>query len=271
MLKLNGHIVEWTVFPDQTIQVWKLPDDQVRRAQMGANFIQLDFEDHSEIMALWQLVFLLRTICTAGLDITLYMPYLPYARQDKDVSNDETFGLFAFANILNVLNFRNVVVDDVHSDTAKKLICSLQNISPEKRIKEVIKTLNVRHVMFPDAGAYTRYKNMLPDNTWTYTGKKIRNGTTGEILAYKFEGNKPLPGSDVLIVDDICDGGRTFIEAARLIHGCNVHLYVTHGLFTKGLTVLRDAGIRRIFTMHGEAGPFDHLPQGQDTSGNNEL
>jgi ribose-phosphate pyrophosphokinase len=64
-----------------------------------------------------------------------------------------------------------------------------------------------------------------------------------------------LKNKSVLIVDDICDGGRTFIEAAKLLYieGVNnVYLYVTHGLFTKGIQILYDAGIKRIFTYKGE-------------------
>jgi len=57
-------------------------------------------------------------------------------------------------------------------------------------------------------------------------------------------------------VDDICDGGRTFIESAGLLREAypeaDIHLYVSHGIFSKGTDVLFDAGIKTIHTIKGE-------------------
>ena len=60
----------------------------------------------------------------------------------------------------------------------------------------------------------------------------------------------------MLIVDDICDGGKTFELLAEQLYSNGaeeVNLFVTHGLFTKGLRPLKNAGIKRIFTNKGEA------------------
>jgi ribose-phosphate pyrophosphokinase len=45
------------------------------------------------------------------------------------------------------------------------------------------------------------------------------------------------------IVDDICDGGRTFIELSKELkkRNCgNVYLIISHGIFSKGIDVLRE-------------------------------
>ena len=58
-------------------------------------------------------------------------------------------------------------------------------------------------------------------------------------------------GRDCLIMDDICDGGGTFVLLAEYLlrHGAaSVGLAVTHGIFTKGIDILFDAGISRIYT-----------------------
>lgn len=65
----------------------------------------------------------------------------------------------------------------------------------------------------------------------------------------------------ICIVDDICDGGRTFIEAAKLLQRLEpkeIHLYVSHGIFSKGLKVLTEAGISKIFTHKGEVNLKEH-------------
>ena len=46
----------------------------------------------------------------------------------------------------------------------------------------------------------------------------------------------------VVILDDICDGGGTFIALAQVLRERTrqpLYLYVTHGLFTKGLAPLQ--------------------------------
>jgi ribose-phosphate pyrophosphokinase len=53
-----------------------------------------------------------------------------------------------------------------------------------------------------------------------------------------------------LIVDDICDGGRTFIELAKVLRPLtngSIFLYVTHGIFSQGLDVFKGV-IDHIYT-----------------------
>lgn len=59
-----------------------------------------------------------------------------------------------------------------------------------------------------------------------------------------------LSGKTAVITDDICDGGATFIGIAEELKKLNcqhVVLYVTHGIFSKGLAVF-DGKVDRIFT-----------------------
>jgi len=48
---------------------------------------------------------------------------------------------------------------------------------------------------------------------------------------------------DVIIIDDICDGGATFINIAKILTGYKefkgkIYLIVTHGIFSKGFAEL---------------------------------
>ena len=69
---------------------------------------------------------------------------------------------------------------------------------------------------------------------------KKRNVKNGKLEGFKvYEDN--LSGKDCLIVDDICDGGGTFIGLAEELKKKNAgHLYlaVSHGIFNKGVDVL---------------------------------
>lgn len=67
---------------------------------------------------------------------------------------------------------------------------------------------------------------------------------------------KTLNDKNILIVDDICDGGATFMLLTKDLYkrgAKSINLFVTHGIFSKGLKPLKEAGINRIFTAKGEA------------------
>lgn len=243
MIKLNGKEIIPTIFPDKTSQCWKfnLPPFKA--------IIEWDFESEAEFMHLCQIMTLLDKDTKLPLR-KLILPYLPYARQDKEVSTESTFALTTFIKLINSLNFDEVVVFDPHSDK----VLDIKNIKVIHPIKEIYMTLgSIRpdFVIYPDAGAMKRYSQLI-DYNYNYV-KKERNQLTGEItkLEYDFD----VFNKSVLIVDDICDGGRTFITIAEALQYKGVkeiNLYISHGIFSKGIEVLKQSGIKRIFTRNGE-------------------
>jgi len=53
--------------------------------------------------------------------------------------------------------------------------------------------------------------------------------------------SEDLKGQDCLVVDDICDGGATFLRLALALKAKNagrLYLAVSHGIFSKGLDQL---------------------------------
>ncbi len=239
MIKLNGHLVTPTLFPDGTSQVWKLPEAWFKYLD-DENQVEWIFENEAELIHVCQLGDLLKG------SAQLYMPFLPYGRQDKKVSNETTFALDTFLTIIDIF-YPVIQTLDAHS---KSSICD--SIYPAKEIKFAIESTGCTSVCFPDKGAKARYnvelRNIILD--------KVRDQSTGEITGLAIaEGTKHAKGANILIIDDICDGGRTFIEAAKLLYkweAKEVNLYTTHGLYTKGLDCLREAGIKRIFNYKGE-------------------
>lgn len=245
MIKVNGHTITPTIFPDKTSQVWKLPDDWVCIAD---NIITWEFENEAEFLHLAQLNDLIQA--TTGSNSILDLPYLPYARQDKEISNKSTFALRTFADLLNTLKFKEVRVKDPHNvELSKSLIKNLQEFMPD-----VIPLLVELHAapVYPDSGAAKRYGA----DSKSICCEKVREPLTGKIEGLTVTGTvEPRP---YLIIDDICDGGRTFIEVAKKLYeagATEVHLYISHGIFSKGLEPLREAGIKRIFTYKGEVLP----------------
>ena len=252
MITINDYAVNVTFFPDGTSQVWKLDLELFRRKKF---FIKWVFDSEAEIMVLQQLVDLVRnSTLLKEPSIELYMPFLPYGRQDKEVTNSSTFALHSFAKIINGMELTTIRSLDTHSSVAGDLINNFENITPHLEIESVALRVKPDVMVFPDAGAVTRDYNkflQLP----TATGTKTRDPATGYISNYEVTSDVDLPGKCVLVIDDLCDGGMTFILLAKKLKslGCkSIILYTTHGLYTKGIQVLFDAGIDRIFSHEGE-------------------
>lgn len=252
MIYLNGNPLPTTLFPDNTSQIWKLPEHILEPASWV--HIVWDFSHEGEFMQLAQLKMLLD-----GYEVrsTLRLKYLPYGRQDKLISNETTFALRTFAFMLNKLDFEEIIIMDPHSMVATDLIKHSKAKFPIKELLSSILISESDLICYPDEGAlkkYTAITEMPYANFPFIHGEKTREQSSGKILSYRVKGNPK--DSKVMVVDDICDGGATFVILAKALYESGareVNLFVTHGIFSKGLRPLFDSGIKRIFTKDGEA------------------
>lgn len=168
---------------------------------------------------------------------TLILPYLPYSRADRRFVDGDGFGLKFFGKFIDSLCYDRVVTLDVHSSKARNYIANLITISPIEIIKSVYEQLpRGTKILLPDEGA-KRYELEKYFKDVFYCQKK-RNPKTGEILGIELPSGVFQPSDNILIVDDICDGGRTFTEIAKKMSNVTLYLYVTHGVFSKGFLEL---------------------------------
>jgi ribose-phosphate pyrophosphokinase len=243
------HVVKPTIFPDGTSQVWKLPEEVTNSLNIKVTW---NFESEVELMHLASLKTLLSGHCH------LHVPYLPYARQDKDISNKATFNLHTFAKLLNTLGFNLVTSVDVHNQMVDRWdktffpIKNFKNIEVIEIIRKSLEFIQTDALIYPDLGAFHRY-NYLFENKKVLC-EKTRNQLTGEITGHRIvdsNGVELKTAKRVMIIDDICDGGATFISIAKMLKEFNselfIDLYVTHGIFSKGKQILHDAGIQNIY------------------------
>lgn len=252
MIKLivNGVSIEFTttIFPDGTSQVWKIKDfpadfdehhDEVK--------ILWQFENEAELFHVCQLSHLLEKEYQLE-DQVLVVPYLPYGRQDKQVSNSTSFALHTFTDILYHANISRIETFDAHSSVQTGTY--IESTSPNEFHHSIF---DHDVVCFPDKGALTRYSRAFEGVPMIYC-EKIRNQLNGEItgLEVKNPSGVDLNGLKILIIDDICDGGMTFIKVAEALKASTtpqtIDLAVSHGLFSKGKQCLYDAGINTIYT-----------------------
>lgn len=188
--------------------------------------------------------------------IKALIPYFPYARQDRVCAKGESLSLSIMASLINSQDYAVVEVWDAHSDVSLAMLNNVINVHQSSFLHLVPKDNVV--LVSPDAGAIKKTSEAakaygLP----MVIASKIRDVNTGEITGTEVH-SEHIGDKDFLIVDDLCDGGKTFVELAKKLEPLTngkIKLYVTHGIFSKGLDVLVDAGISDIYTVN----PFPNV------------
>jgi ribose-phosphate pyrophosphokinase len=188
--------------------------------------------------------------------VTVLMAYTPYQQMDRRITEGESFTLKVFAEQLKAAGINKIVCFDLHSDTIQGMLDHVEAITNHDYIEQVVEHINDPALLLlcPDAGASKKISKLaasLASNKFSGVVKadKVRNTRTGEIEGTEVYGTD-LAGKDFLIVDDICVGGRTFIEIAKKLREANcgkIYLAVSHGVFSKGTEVLK-SHFDKVFT-----------------------
>ena len=197
---------------------------------------------------------------------SIFLAYLPYARADRRFVEGDCHGKNTFLRMIaRQFPFQTIYTLDIHSLTNLEdewftQDLDIRNVSAAPILEDVLETtryiyrdVGLINILFPDEGAATRYTSddyeFLNDKTKYVISycTKDRDQVTGKLNGFNVpEIDKSLP---TLVVDDLCDGGGTFLGiASKLQMDRNLlSLYVTHGLFSKGLGQLGEA-FSKIYT-----------------------
>ena len=185
-------------------------------------------------------------------ELVLY--YTPFSRQDRVVNLGEALSIKVFGNLINTCKFNRVLTFDNHSSVSDAVINNCFEVS-QKTMFDLIFPQGGSNDYFisPDAGANKKTFAIASEfGLEMIQADKKRDLKTGEIKGTVVHAStEDLSGTGVIIVDDICDGGRTVIEIAKILKKKGVReisCFFTHGIFSKGLDVLFDADIDHIYT-----------------------
>lgn len=168
-----------------------------------------------------------------GLETIAVIPYLPGARQDRG----RPLGAKVYADFINSMRLDRVICFDPHSDVMPALLdrCTVVHLHDLVRW---VTFPSVVGVIAPDVGARKRAEGVASVlKVPLYQATKHRDFSTGKLSGFACE---PLPDKGtLLVVDDICDGGGTFVGLADAIDRGQLALWVSHGIFSKGTFDLR--------------------------------
>ncbi len=211
-----------------------------------------------------------KSLRNLGVDeIHLYAPYFLGSRSDikfEDGSNNYLKDVIC--PIINSLKFESVTVLDPHSIALENCITNFKKIDNLELVKwalndskvgifpkeieyyayvdekKIFETTDNFILISPDAGANKKIYKIAEQIGYIggiITCAKIRD-VNGKITHTDVPIQGDVKDKPFVVIDDICDGGKTFTEIANRIRKLypdnKIYLIVTHGIFSKGFTDL---------------------------------
>lgn len=219
-------------------------------------------QNSEQLMAMFLATDALRRVYPyANIDLTI--PYFPYARQDRVCNAGEALSVKVMATLINSMNYASVTVVDPHSPVLVAALDKVFVVDQIRAFRGIKQDWHNYTIVAPDAGAAKKteeFAKAVGAKDVLYFSKS-RELSTGRITGMKMLNPEILNGQNkLLVLDDICDGGRTFVELyqyfdseGRFINYESIELAVTHGIFSKGIQVLT-AVYNHVYTT-------DSLPQ----------
>lgn len=192
--------------------------------------------------------------------VSLEMGYVPYARQDRVCAEGEALSIKVFCDMINAMAFDEVVIVDPHSDVTPALLDYVRVVEQHqvwgryRAMNSDFKMSDGDVIVVPDAGASKKSMKVAQALGFTnlVVADKVRDVNTGKITSTRvYDSEGKVKGKRCHIFDDICDGGYTFIQLTKelkALGASSVTLYVTHGIFSKGLYELKASGIDKVVT-----------------------
>lgn len=189
-------------------------------------------------------------------EIFLNLPYVPYARQDRVTDPGTAHSLKVFSTLINSQRYASVTIFDPHSDVCEAVFDRVQVLTNHKFVHTMLRAHHDSHkdldnfvLVAPDAGA-TKKVNSLFQSLCAFSDLKVnsivtcskeRDPVTGKLSGFSAPAGLDLAGQTCVIVDDICDGGGTFLgvaDALRTANAGDLVLIVSHGIFSQGFDKL---------------------------------
>ena len=182
------------------------------------------------------------------------MPYMGYARQDRQFLNGEIVTMSVVAKMLQAAGAKKAIVVDIHSKTAlRHFKIPTENVSAIPELVKYLKKLKLKNpvVVSPDTGGSLRAKKFADILKSDFiTLKKSRNRKTGKVSIQSTKAD--VKGKDLIIVDDIISTGGSVVKATQFLkkQKCKrVFVVCTHGLLVGDAEKnIKKAGVTQIIS-----------------------
>jgi ribose-phosphate pyrophosphokinase len=225
------------------IKYFKYPNGESGILKSDACVYSFNFEHTKTVEEdLWRLLLVLKhqRMKDAFCNLFVRFDHLPYSREDRCNENLPTLKILAA--LLNELNV-HVLIEEPHSkEVAYNLFDKVSFFNMERAWVNYIEEnfyLKDCFLIVPDLGALKKCEAIaatLDIPLVKFTKSRISKDEIKMSLIDAI----PESRTQGIIVDDVCDGGGTFLLIAKTLKPFNkdLHLLVHTGFFTKGREIL---------------------------------
>lgn len=218
-------------------------DSHLNQGDQDVEFVSLiaKIQNSEQLMAMFLATDAIRRVYPLA-KIGLNIPYFPYARQDRVCNAGEALSVKVVATLINAQDYASVVVVDPHSPVLVAALDRCHVVNQFDCFSSIKQDWGNWVIVAPDQGALKKVEDFAKrvGAKGVISFNKKRELSTGKIIGMTCLDDFD-PDDQFLVLDDICDGGRTFIElVGHMSFVDTLELAVTHGIFSKGVAVLTD-------------------------------
>lgn len=219
MIYLNETPVEFITFPNNEKRL-DMPKDILR----DDNIIVWRYETDASIFELFLLDDAMKSY---GATYKLFIGYMPYSRMDRVKEEGTAFSLDVLVQLMTKLKaLKSIEILDPHSPITLEKFKEYGVNASESSFSMAKDTFDYTRlnplnawVVFPDKGAAQRYDYEAYPNV--IICEKVRNFETGKIESIQAKIHKetktPSKDAPIIIIDDLCSYGGTFVGAIEAI------------------------------------------------------
>jgi len=201
--------------------------------------------DH-EFVSLLQLI----DACESAHRIIVVIPYMGYARQDRQFKAGEPISSRAIARSIEA---DEVVLINVHSELVMDyFVCDVTNLDASRLLGEYFSRMDLSDPLFvaPDEGAISLAEEAATILHTDYSYFRKKRISPEEVIT---SGDMDVKGRDVVLIDDIISTGGTMVEAIQKLRGGgarSVYVSCIHPVFVRNaiLRLYRAGAEEIVFT-----------------------
>jgi ribose-phosphate pyrophosphokinase len=190
-----------------------------------------------------------------GTEVIAVMPYMGYARQDREFLPGEVITMKVIAKLFKSVGTSKIIVVDIHSMIGLKYFnIKSKNVTAIPDLAKYFSKLKLRNplVVSPDHGGKERAKEFAKFlNTEYITLEKQRDRKTGKV-AIKSTNFDEIAGRDLILVDDMISTGGSIIKSTEFLKKqkcARVFVACTHALLRNGAEKkIKNAGVTKIIS-----------------------
>jgi ribose-phosphate pyrophosphokinase len=188
--------------------------------------------------------------------ITVIIPYMAYARQDKAFLEGEIISISVLADLIQNCGTNEVITVDIHNELSLSYFSIIiKNISAIPILAEfLLNNKNIENpiIVSPDEGGKIRAKKIAELlNLQMLCLKKTRDRDTG-LVSIEEKLDLAVHGKDAILIDDMISTGKSIVKACEVLKKNkirNIIVLCTHALLLdNALEIIMEAGVHEIIS-----------------------